>query len=113
MDPFYPPPRGWGKSYFVDMLRAAESAPKPEPTIWFDSRGRMVLDVYLNWEQRENIVHVDVKMSRGGKGYEFSCVEIFRAPQGFTKADRARALRAYGDMAALKLGHPWRPRGKL
>ncbi len=106
-------PRGWGESHFVDSIRLAEAA-KPEPKVWVNSRGQIVLDVYLEWNAAGAWVRVDVKTKReGDNGFIFRRVAAHHQPGGFPKADRARALRAYGDMEAIKLGMPWRPRGKL
>ena len=108
-----PLPRGWGKSHFVDSIRLAEAA-KPAPKVWVNSRGQIVLDVYLEWNAAGAWVRVDVKTKREGEnGFIFRRVAAHHQPGGFPKADRARALRAYGDMEAIKLGMPWRPRGRL
>lgn len=61
-------PRGWGKSMYNDLIRATE-APLPEPQVWVDSRGQLVLDVYLEWLPSGLWVRVDVKMQiKGGQG---------------------------------------------
>lgn len=96
-----------------DWIRATE-APLPEPQVWVNSRGQIVLDVYLEWDAAGAWVRVDVKTKREGEnGFLFRRVISHHQPGGFPKADRARALRAYGDMEAIKLGMPWRPRGRL
>lgn len=106
-------PRGWGKSMYNDLIRATE-APLPEPQVWVDSRGQLVLDVYLEWLPSGLWVRVDVKMQiKGGKGYIFQRVADHLQPGALHRGERARALRAYGDMEAIKLGMPWRPRGRL
>ena len=108
-----PLPRGWGKSHFVDSIRFAEAA-KPEPQVWVNSRGQIVLDVYLDWLPSGLWVRVDVKTKReGDNGFIFRRVADHPMPEKLHKRDRATALRAYGDMEAIKLGMPWRPRGKL
>ena len=107
-------PRGWGKSTFNSIIRQIEDIPKPEPQVWVNSRGQIVLDVYLEWCQSGAWVRVDVKTKReGDNGFIFRRVVSHPQPGGLHKADRPRALRAYGDMAAMKMGMPWRPRGKL
>ena len=107
-------PRGWGKRTFNSIIRQAETPPKPEPKVWVNSRGQIVLDVYLEWNAAGAWVRVDVKTKReGDNGFIFRRVAAHHQPGGFPKADRARALRAYGDMEAIKLGMPWRPRGRL
>ena len=112
-------PRGWGKSHFVDSIRLAEAA-KSEPQIWVNSRGQIVLDVYLEWDTHSLWdthglwVRVDVKMKReGDNGFVFQRVADHPQPGALHRSERARALRAYGDMEAIKLGMPWRPRGRL
>ena len=106
-------PRGWGKSMINDLIRATEAA-NPEPKIWVNSRGQLVLDVYLEWTKSGAWVRVDVKTKReGDNGFIFRRVADHPQPEGLHKRDRATALRAYGDMEAIKWGMPWRPRGRL
>jgi hypothetical protein len=106
-------PRGWGKSTFNSIIRATEAL-LPEPQVWVNSRGQIVLDVYLEWCQSSAWVRVDVKTKReGDNGFIFRRVADHPQPGGLHPRDRATALRAYGDMEAMKMGMPWRPRGKL
>ena len=106
-------PRGWGKSTYTDLIRATE-APLPEPKVWVNSKGQIVLDVYLEWNAAGAWVRVDVKTKReGDNGFIFRRVADHPQSGALHRSERARALRAYGDMEAIKLGMPWRPRGRL
>ena len=98
-----------GKSY--PDLQGAKRHP-PDPGL--DAKGRMRLDVTREWMREGHFFTVRVKtLSGSGIMGLWEFVERTPMPPGMTRTEVSQAQRAVADLAALKLGHPYRLRSRL
>jgi hypothetical protein len=106
-----------GKSYSATLhqqlqqMRASEFR-VPQP--WLDARGRMRIDVVREWNIAGHFFSVHVKhMAPDAIAPFWKNMEIIRMPTGMTRKEASEAQRALADLAALKLGHPYKLRSGL